>query len=442
MQRRFGVRKQAYSEKISFRNFWKYTDSLIIYLSSTFQITAINPAAERTLAWPKKVVLGQDFQQLCALDFLESPLAEGIEKIQENKFVHGIKTSNKDGSLHLIWEITCVEKNKQFSGFMLVARKSKNNKMIKTEKTNNFSSSTFLETIIANLPCHVYWKDRAGVYLGCNDRQAKSAGFIYGTDVVGKTDFDLCWKDRAPIFRKNDEEVMKNGVPIVIEEAGTLADGRPMTAVSHKVPLIDDNNEVIGILGISVDVTDRINMAQALIEAKESAEAANRTKLEFLSNIAHDFKTPINNLLGKTELMRGSISDPNLLTDLNEIEEIGNLMNRLVNDIRSFAKFDLISDDAAFPNEIDSLDLSASRMILAKDLPDLADLQLACLRKGLSKRESECIYYLIRGMTAKQIGKTMGLSNRTVEFYLDNAKSKLNCTNKFELISTIFESKV
>jgi len=53
----------------------------------------------------------------------------------------------------------------------------------------------------------------------------------------------------------------------------------------------------------------------------------------------------------------------------------------------------------------------------------------------LSRREHECIYLSLRGKTAKEIGKLLSLSFRTVEDYLNNAKSKLGCLNKRDLIA-------
>lgn len=55
----------------------------------------------------------------------------------------------------------------------------------------------------------------------------------------------------------------------------------------------------------------------------------------------------------------------------------------------------------------------------------------------LSKREQEVIYHMIDGLTAKQIARSINISHRTVETYLDRIKSKLNCRNKYEIIIKI-----
>ena len=76
-----------------------------------------------------------------------------------------------------------------------------------------------LEHIMRMLPGHVYWKDINGVYLGCNDNQAKSLGLKYGSEVIGKTDFDLPWpQGSAEDFYVNDMTVMESGSNLVVEE--------------------------------------------------------------------------------------------------------------------------------------------------------------------------------------------------------------------------------
>jgi len=57
-----------------------------------------------------------------------------------------------------------------------------------------------------------------------------------------------------------------------------------------------------------------------------------------------------------------------------------------------------------------------------------------------SKREAECMSYLLRGKSTRGIAKILGLSPRTVEYYIRIMKKKLNCRTKFELIDLVAES--
>ncbi len=79
----------------------------------------------------------------------------------------------------------------------------------------------------------------------------------------------------------------------------------------------------------------------------------------------------------------------------------------------------------------------------------LLDMKLAmCSNKQerketerLTTREIDCLYYLVRGMTAKQIADTLKLSKRTIEHYLINVKAKLSCTSRFELVNQALKLK-
>lgn len=65
--------------------------------------------------------------------------------------------------------------------------------------------------------------------------------------------------------------------------------------------------------------------------------------------------------------------------------------------------------------------------------------QVECM---LSKRQIECLYYLVKGMTAKETARIIGISHRTVECYLDNIKTKLNCSSRVELIEKALRVKI
>lgn len=166
-----------------------------------------------------------------------------------------------------------------------------------------------LNNIIADMPGHVYWKDKDGVYLGCNNRQAESLGFHYGKEVIGKTDFELPWKaEIAALFRKNDLRIMRTGNTELVEEKAQV-NGKEAIVLSQKTPLRNDKGEIIGILGISIDITDRKIMEKELTLSKEKAEAANYIMTEFISNMGHILVTPISTITGVATMLLYGFSD-------------------------------------------------------------------------------------------------------------------------------------
>ena len=153
----------------------------------------------------------------------------------------------------------------------------------------------FLEDIIAMIPVHVYWQDSDNVYLGCNDLQAKSVGLSSRHDIVGKNNYDMPWKEHADVLNKINAEVRRTGVPHVVEEDSELADGEMHTFLSTKAPLRNKEGEIIGIVGISVDITDKKKA-----EALERENALKEIKMEainsFCRKLLHDIRSPLSSL--------------------------------------------------------------------------------------------------------------------------------------------------
>ena len=143
---------------------------------------------------------------------------------------------------------------------------------IRFESESPKEIQAFLDNIIALMPGHVYWKDINGVYIGCNNLQAQSAGFASRIDMIGKTDYAMPWKEQADALRKADLEVMQTGVAQILEEASLLADGTEAIFLSNKVPLYH-KERIIGILGISFNITERKNLENNVKASKDQVES-------------------------------------------------------------------------------------------------------------------------------------------------------------------------
>ena len=172
-----------------------------------------------------------------------------------------------------------------------------------------FESKEFLEKIIAMMPEHVYWKDLQGVYWGCNDKQATSLGLASRHDILGKTDYDLSDKATADAFRKIDQAVMKTGKAFITEEHIKKVNEKEGTVLSHKVPLYDDQNNIAGLLGISVDITKLKQTEKALQTQIHETDKAYRSKAEFLSVASHEVRGPVANVITYLDLLEYNLQD-------------------------------------------------------------------------------------------------------------------------------------
>lgn len=168
-----------------------------------------------------------------------------------------------------------------------------------------------LKHILTHLPEHVYWKNKEGQYLGCNLSQAKDLNLANCEDIIGKTDYDLSPKDKADLFWEVDNQVLTQGLTIDAEEE-IIKNGKSRIVLSKKTPLYDEFNQIIGLLGISFDITDRKKMEEDLKNAKNAAEAANGAKTEFLTNMRHDIRTPLSGIVGFSELLKSESNEPRI----------------------------------------------------------------------------------------------------------------------------------
>lgn len=134
-----------------------------------------------------------------------------------------------------------------------------------------------LQNVLSRIPHFVFWKDRESRYLGCNQNFARVAGVECLDQIVNKTDYDLPWrKEEAEAFIQNDREVMNSGVAqLDVEETQCQADGKQAILLTSRVPLRNASGNVIGILGIYADMTDRRQAEQKLRDYAAKLKAAN-----------------------------------------------------------------------------------------------------------------------------------------------------------------------
>lgn len=170
----------------------------------------------------------------------------------------------------------------------------------------------YMNAIINNLPGAVYWKDKEGRYMGCNKFVATMAGFQSPDEMIGKTDYDLCWSEFAEEWRLLDNQVIQENATIQSEENVKLASGKIITELTFKTPLKNQQDETIGVIGTSLDITDRKLLEAALKESKNLADAANQAKTEFLANMRHDIRTPLSGIVGFSEILKTESSEPHI----------------------------------------------------------------------------------------------------------------------------------
>ncbi|KTD80344.1 sensory histidine-kinase / response regulator, partial [Legionella worsleiensis] len=175
-----------------------------------------------------------------------------------------------------------------------------------------------LKSILDNFPSDVYWKNKDGVWLGLNRHCLMSLarmGVIKTPsehEVIGKTDYDLFNKVTADNYRINDLKVINNQQEITLEETVNLSEGQIIYIHSIKKPLYDEQQQIIGIMGNTIDITHMKAIEHSLRNAEHQAKTANNAKTEFLENMRHDIRTPLSGIVGFSELLKSESNEPRI----------------------------------------------------------------------------------------------------------------------------------
>jgi len=178
---------------------------------------------------------------------------------------------------------------------------------------SDFFTKDMLLGIFYRTPNHVYFKDRRFVYRLCNRNYLNYMGAKEPEDVIGKSDFDLFEnKDNANLYRSEDLKILQTGEGVYSKEVPAQIDGEDCFLLVSKAPVYNKEGEIIGILGIQIDITENKRAEIAIVAAKKKAEVASKAKSEFIANMSHDLRTPMTGVMGmldEIDLLANDASD-------------------------------------------------------------------------------------------------------------------------------------
>ncbi|MBF0502494.1 MAG: PAS domain-containing protein [Candidatus Riflebacteria bacterium] len=223
------------------------------------------------------------------------------------------------------------------------------------------ASERMLSQIINVVPQTIFWKDRNSIYLGCNEKMARSFGVLSNAEVIGKSDYMLCVKqDEAKSFIADDREVMDNDRPKlnIIESLQVPGDSLRWLSTT-KLPLHDENGAVMGVLGVFEDITDRRRAEEESMRAAGEIRRMNQeledrvrertAQLEFANSelesfsysISHDLRAPLRAIDGFSHILIEDVGPKLTPNEQKSIERIcANVsrMGQLIDDLLSFSR--------------------------------------------------------------------------------------------------------
>ncbi|WP_440953325.1 PAS domain S-box protein [Methanococcoides sp. FTZ1] len=317
-------------------------------LNKNAEVVIWNNAAEKISGYSREEIVGSDkVWELLYPDeeYRNEIFAEAKAILEQGKRVAGLETTiiNKDGEQRTIsWNSrNLVNENREVIGSIAIGNDITQRKEAeKVQKTYLH----FLQELIDAVPIPVFYKNKDGIYLGCNKAFEHFIG-IKKEDLVGKTVFDLAPEELAEQYYEKDNELFENG-GIQIYESCTesLTDGSRRRVMFNKSLFTYLNGENAGLVGAIIDITDIKENEETLRKYTEQLERSSEFKGIFTDILSHDILNHATVIDGYTYLLLSEEENKSKATKLEKIKKTNKKLIELIECAAALAKLESMED--------------------------------------------------------------------------------------------------
>jgi PAS domain S-box-containing protein len=199
-------------------------------------------------------------------------------------------------------------------------------------------------TLLSSLPQRVFYKNKELVFQGANDAFARDLGCAPEA-IIGKTDFDFFPKDLALKYRDDDRQVMAASKPVIIEEIN-MVNGQERVVEVMKAPVIDDEGNLMGLVGLFTDITERKKAEEKLRAFAMRLEQNNRELQEFAYVASHDLQEPLRKVRAFGDRLKAKCGASFTVEGRDYLERMQNAAGRMQTLIEALLAYSRISTRA------------------------------------------------------------------------------------------------
>ncbi|GAB62884.1 MAG: PAS domain S-box protein [Candidatus Jettenia sp.] len=186
--------------------------------------------------------------------------------------------------------------------------------------------------LLENIPMRIFYKDKNSVYIACNQNFARDL-CMKPEEIIGKIDYDLFPKELANQCRANDREVIESGKRMDVEER-YFKDGQEFIIHTIKVPIKNENGTIIGILGSSIDITEKVHLEREAVRSRHLVLLG-----ELAAGVAHEINNPITGVINCAQILLNKSREGSMEKDLaGRIIKEGDRVATIVSKLLSFAR--------------------------------------------------------------------------------------------------------
>ena len=267
------ARQALHESEEKYRNLVERANDLIVIIQDGL-IKFANPRMAELLGYSVEETLETPFQNYIWPDEVEKL----VDRHKRRMAGEAIPSISESALLHKNGQRVDVEINANridYGGGAASLVFIRDIKERKTAEQELWQSQKMLQLVLDATPVRLFWKDKESTYLGCNQLFAEDAGLSSPDEIIGKTDYDLVWREQAEVYRSYDREVISSGKPkLNYEELQTHIEGSEIVLRTSKIPLTEPDGSILGMLGVYEDITDSRRAGEALRLSEERLSLA------------------------------------------------------------------------------------------------------------------------------------------------------------------------
>ena len=191
-----------------------------------------------------------------------------------------------------------------------------------------------LRLLMDNSPDCIYFKDEQSRFIRCSLALCERVG-IRPEEIVGKSDFDIFTDEHARPAYEDEQAIIRSGQPVIGKiEKEVFKDGRETWALTSKMPLRNEGNEIIGTLGISKDITAMKEAEAKLGEVHRQLVESSR--LAGMAEVATSVLHNVGNVLNSVNISSSLVADKVHKSKVANLAKAAALMQANADDLPGF----------------------------------------------------------------------------------------------------------